>query len=798
MSKKLIIVESPSKCKTIAKYVGSEYIIKASVGHIRQIPTSKDAINMETFEVNYEISEDKKDVVADLKKAAKEADFVYLAADFDREGEQIAYSLEEVLNMPKNKYKRITFTEITKKALEEALKNPRDIDMDLVHAQQTRAICDRIAGFGMSGLLNYKIQKGTSAGRVQSIGLLLLCNNWKNYQQFYKGSADSDYKIIGIFEVKDDKNKIHTLKTTLNKRFKNKTEAKTFLEKCIGKQFSVKDIETSEGRKKAPAPYNTSSMQIDSIRKLGMTAERVAKAAQGLYQNGHCSYIRTDSVSMSDDSLNASEKQIKEEFGNKYSQRKQHQGKGKNTQESHECIRPSDFSKHEVDGTSDEQRLYELIWKRTMSSQMSDCIVDKTLITIVANGIKEEFQCRGEVIKFDGYKKLYTEENLDENKDEDDDKAILPSVKKGQMVSVMQIDGLEIFQRPKALFTEATLLKELEVIGVGRPSTIATISKILTTRLYIDKKDLPAKKRDVCNLQLKNNTVEEEIRTENFGKESGKLIPTDLGMIVCEYLLNNFPDIMNPNYTSQLEVLLDLIAEGKESFLKVLKEFNTLFQENLKKAKGNTDKPGARELGVHPENGLKIYAKLGRFGAMIQLGESVKQEKPKKGEKAKEDKPKSDVKFASIPEGMSIDTITLKEAISLLAWPRLIGEYKDKEVVSNNGRFGPYVKHDGKFVSITQDPAKITIEEAIEAIKTKEAGGGGKSAIKEFDGGKIKVLDGKFGPYINALIGKEKKATNYKIPATFTPADLTKEDCMIIIMGIKANPPKKKFTKKKK
>ncbi len=783
MGKKLIIVESPSKCKTIGKYLGDLYIVKPSVGHIREIPTDKNAINMETFEVNYIVSENKKDVVADLKKAVKEAEFVYLASDFDREGEQIAFSLEEVLKMPKSKYKRITFTEITKKALEDAIKNPRDIDMNLVNAQKTRAICDRIAGFGMSGLLNFKVQRGTSAGRVQSIGLLLICNNWKNYQQFYKGSTASDYKIIGLFEVKDDKNKIHTLKAILNKRFKNKIEANVFLEKCINKKFFIKNIETSEGVKKSPPPYNTSSMQIDAIRKLGMTAERVANAAQGIYQNGHTTYIRTDSISMSDDALNASEKQIKEEFGSKYSQRKQHQSKGKNTQESHECIRPTDFSKHEIEGTSDEKRLYELIWKRAMASQMSNCVVDKTLITIVADGLKEEFQTRGEIIKFDGYKKLYTEENFDENKEEDDDKTILPTVKNGQPINTIQIDGMEIFQRPKALFTEATLLKELETIGVGRPSTIATIKKTLTTRLYIDKKDLPAKKRDVCNVQLKNNTIEEEIRTENFGKEVGKLIPTDLGIIVCDFLLKNFPDLMNQNYTSELEDLLDLIASGKEDFKKVLTEFNNVFQQNLKNAKGNTEKIGVRLLGNDPKSGKPIYAKLGRFGPMIQLGESVKQDKSNKDKKEK-----SDVKFTKIPDDESIESITLENALKLLAWPRLLGEHKGKEVTCAIGRFGPYVKYNDKFYSIKeQDPNTITLKESLEIIKTldeakKENGTANNGKIKEFKKEEIVVLNGKFGAYI------KYKNKNYKISDEYDASKITKEECFDII--------KSKFKKK--
>ncbi len=378
-----------------------------------------------------------------------------------------------------------------------------------------------------------------------------------------------------------------------------------------------------------------------------------------------------------------------------------------------------------------------------------------------------------------------------ENIEEDDDKAILPNVKKGQTVNTMQIDGIEIFQRPKSLFTEATLLKELEIIGVGRPSTIATISKILTTRLYIDKKDLPAKKRDVCNLQLKNNKVEEEIRTENFAKETGKLIPTDLGMIVCDFLLKNFPDIMNPNYTSKLEELLDLIASGKEDFKKVLTEFNTLFQENLKKAKGSTEKPGSRLIGIDPKTGKSVYARLGRFGAMVQLGEAVKQEKPKKGEKPAEEA-KSDVKFGKIPEGKSIETITLKEALEILAWPKHLGEHKGKEIAANTGKFGPYVRWNEKFYSITQDPAEITLEEAIEAIKIKEAGGGGKAAIKEFEKGELKVLDGKFGPYISY------KKKNYKIPSHYTPADLTKEECLSIVGDAKAAPKKKSWGKKKK
>lgn len=783
--KNLVLVESPAKCSKLQKFLGKDFIVMASYGHVRDLDKGNGAIDKKNnFEPTYIISEDKKDLVKKLKEVAKTADCVYFASDLDREGESIAWHLSELLNVPKSKSKRITFNEITEKAILNAISSPRQIDMDLVNAQQARRVLDRLVGFDLSPLL-WKIQKGLSAGRVQSVCLRLVVDREREYQAF---NAEADFKVVGTFEVKDKSNKLQLFKATLGDRFKKKEDAQKFLEKCIGKDFYIKNIETKPAKKSASAPFTTSSLQQEASRKLGFSVDRTMQVAQKLYEAGKITYMRTDSVTLSDEALSGAKEQITKNYGDQYSNKKQFQGKSKNAQEAHECCRPTHFDEQNIVGSIDEQRLYELIWKRTMASQMADAIFDATTAVVACKDFKEEFIAKGWVLKFDGFLSVYNEnsdETEKETEDEEESKS-LPLMLKGQETTYSEIDAYQVFTKPAARYTEASLVKKLEELGIGRPSTYANTISTIMNRGYSEKKDLPAKKRDITTYKLRKNKVEETIKSENFGAEKSKIFPTDIGNVVIDYLVKNFPDVLDYKFTANVENDFDEIAEGKIEWQKMIKNFYEPFSQKVQSAKQSKDSANGERILGKDKNGKSVSARIGRFGPLVQVGLLADGDK------------KEDIKFGKIPEGKSIETITLKEALEILAWPKHLGEHKGKEVVSNTGKFGPYVRWNEKFYSITQDPAEVTLEEAIEAIKIKEAGGGGKGAIKEFDKGNIKVLDGKFGPYISvAGTGKTKKATNYKIPPEYTPSSLTKEECLNIIEGIKAAP-KKKFVKKKK
>lgn len=771
MGKTLIILESPGKVKKIQSFVGDGYIVKASVGHIRDLEKSNKAIDKNTFDVNYVISPDKKDVVKELKELYKKCDDAILMTDPDREGNNIAWHICEVLGIKPESAKRATTTEITKDGVLKAIKNVGKLDMNSVEAGTARRILDRLVGFDLSPLLWSKIQKGLSAGRVQSVAVRIVVEREREITGF---GATSDFKTVAYFDVKDSKNRIHNFKSILNKRFKNKDEARKFLDKAIGSNFKIKSLETKPGKKSPSAPFTTSTIQQEASRKFSFSVDRTMQVAQKLYEGGHISYMRTDSVSLSEEAMNDSKKQITAQFGAKYSNPKQYKGKSSSAQEAHEAIRPTHFENATVTGTDDEQKLYELIYKRTLASQMSDALLDKTTVIIESDKFKEEFVAKGEVITFDGFLKLYMESVDEKDKDEDDNNGSLPEMKKGQELKNTQIQSNELFNKPSPRYTEASLVKHLEELGIGRPSTYATIIKTIQNRGYVEKKNLDAKKRDIYSFTMVDDKIDESIKSENFGAEKGKFFPTNTGTVVTDFLTTHFMDILDYKFTAGVEEKFDLIAKGELQWKKMIEDFYVPFSLKLSVVKGDKTNGAQKDLGIDPKSKKKIIARIARFGPVIQLGEE-----------------KGDIKYVKLPEDKSIDTITLEDALELLKWPKILGEYKNEPIECNTGKFGPYVKHAGKFFSISIEPEKITLEEAIEVIKIKEAGGGGGSnVIKEFKD--IRVLNGKFGPYINY------KKANFKIPAEYSAEKLTEEECLEIVGDGKKKTPKNKYAAAKK
>lgn len=791
----LVIVESPNKCASIRKYLNSDkkntYTVLASVGHIRDLQKSGGIDIENDFKPNWENSPDKFDVIAGLKKAYKEADDLIIMTDADSEGSAIGYHICEVLGVNPKTVKRSIALEITEKAIREAVSKPGKLDMNVVEAAIGRRELDRLFGFKLSPVLWNKVKMGLSAGRVQSPALRIICTRELEHQAFI---AEAEYKVVATFEIKDNKNKIQTFSAVLNKKFKTKKEAEDFLDKIKDKDFTIKSVEKKPGKKVAPAPFTTSAIQMECSRKFGMSPDRTMSTLQSLFAAGLTSYHRTDSTSLSEDILTEAEKIITDKFGKSYSNRKQFTTKNKSAEGAHEGIRPTHLENEKAGSSIDEQKVYELVYKRTVASQMSDAKIDNTVVTLETSGIKENFIARGQVITFDGFLKLYQETVEEKDGDENDSKA-LPDMKQGQNAVHIKVVAGQTYNKPAPRYSEAALIKELESLSIGRPSTYASILSVIQKRGYCEKTEVPSKKRDVITLTLENKKIDEVVRSENYGGDKNKLIPTSVGMLVNKFLCENFPLYVDYDFTAKMEESLDKICDGKLSRVQMLTDFYTPFIDAVKKNQNDGGgKIGVRELGIDPVSGMKVIARLGRFGPMIQLGEAVKQEKPKKGEKTKDDKEKSDIKFASIPKEMSIDTITLKEALELLKWPRNLGEHKKLPVEVSEGKFGPYVKWNSKFFSITLPKETITLEEAIEVIKLKEAGGGGKGALKEFDKGEIKVLDGKFGPYISY------KKKNFKVPAQYEASKLTKDECLEIIGEAKSAPKKKftKFTKKKK
>jgi len=736
------------------------------MGHIRDLPKGGGAIDVENnYEPTYEVSPDKKEVIQKLKKMAEDADMVYLASDEDREGEAISWHLKEVLDLNDAKTRRIVFTEITKKAILNAMESPRGIDIDLVNAQQARRVLDRLVGYELSPILWKKISTGLSAGRVQSVAVRLIVERERAINEFQSKSA---FKVKALFILEGKKNLI----AELPKKFESEAEALKFLEACKGAIYTVLDLEKKPSKRSPSAPFTTSTLQQEASLKLGFSVIRTMTVAQKLYEAGKISYMRTDSVNLSEDAIKAATSEIAKNYGNQYVQERRFQTKSSGAQEAHEAIRPTDFSLTEVGMDEGAQRLYDLIWKRAIASQMANAEIEKTVATIGISTVPETLTATGEVITFDGFLKVYMESSDDD--DDEEAKNMLPPISVGQVLNLGDMRARQEFSRPPARYTEASLVKKLEELGIGRPSTYAPTITTIQKRNYVVKEAREGRERSYKVLTLKDDTVTQESLTEITGAEKNKLFPTNIAMVVNDFLVEHFPDITDYSFTSEIEQEFDEIAAGKLEWKKMIDDFYKPFHKKVKSTE-QVERSSAgknRELGVDPKSGKNVYVKLGKFGAYVQVGENPDDNG---GEKPK---------FASLRNGQFIENISLEDALELMKMPRQMGEFEEKPVVVAIGRFGPYVLHDKKFVSIPkeEDPYTITLDKAIELIQNKRVSDANKT-IKAFDENPdILVLNGRFGPYIKA--GKK----NVKIPKDKDPKDLTLEECV----ELAANAPEKK------
>lgn len=764
MSKNLVIVESPAKAKTIENYLGKDFTVTSSFGHVRDLPKSNDAIDIENnFNPTYVISKDKEDVIRSLRKLAKNAETVWLATDDDREGEAISWHLKEALELDKKDTKRIIFREITKSAILNAIQNPRTIDDDLVNAQQARRILDRLVGFELSPVLWKKVKYGLSAGRVQSAAVRVVVEREREIDAF---NANSFYKIDAIFDVENGKK----LNAELAKRLSEKTLAQQFLENCVAATFKIEDLEKKPAKKSPAPPFTTSTLQQEASRKLGFSVSQTMMIAQRLYEAGHISYMRTDSVNLSVEARQNAENEIKASYGAEYSKNRVYKTKSNSAQEAHEAIRPTNFANRQPVSDGQQQRLYELIWKRAIASQMSDAKLERTIVTIgitkEGKKIQETLKATGEIIKFEGFLKVYLESKDDEEDEENSEtKGVLPPLKVGQELDLEQMTATERFTRPKPRYTEASLVKELEEKGIGRPSTYAPTISTIQKREYVVKESRDGVQRKYSVLTLKSDKISDKTKTETTGAEKNKLFPTNMGMVVNDFLVGNFPNIVDLTFTAQVEEQFDKIADGNLDWEKMLKSFYGEFHPQVEKVgKDGEYASTARELGKDPKTGRVIQARMGRYGALVEklpLDPDDKEQKPE---------------FASLLKGQYLDKITLEDALELFKLPRDVGMFENKKVVAAIGRFGPYIRHDGKFVSIPkeEDPLTINEERAIELIKEKREKDA-KKIIKVFpENEEVRVLNGRWGPYI--AVGKQ----NVKIPKDLDiePKDLTLEKCL--------------------
>lgn len=767
----LVIVESPAKGKTIEKFLGKDYIVKASFGHVRDLAKKGLAVDTaNNFQPTYEIPDDKKKVISELKKLSKESQMVWLASDEDREGEAISWHLFETLNLDENKTKRIVFHEITKEAIQNAILNPRKIDEKLVNAQQARRILDRLVGFELSPILWKKIKPSLSAGRVQSVAVRLIVEREREINEF---NSISNYKITGIFELKDK----NILKAELSKKFNTKEEAKAFLEDLINANFKIENLEVKPGKKSPAAPFTTSTLQQEASRKLGFSVSQTMVIAQRLYESGKITYMRTDSVNLSETAINDAKNEITSSYGANYHFTRRYQTKSKGAQEAHEAIRPTYIKTHSIDGESAEKRLYDLIWKRTIASQMNDALIEKTVATIDISNRKEKFVATGEVLKFDGFLKVYMESSDDENNEENE--GILPPIQIGESLNATKISAVERFTHHPARYTEASLVKKLEELGIGRPSTYAPTISTIQKRGYIVKEDREGSAREYSILTLEKAKITEKVASENTGAEKSKLFPTDIGVVVNDFLVEHFHEILEYNFTAKVEKEFDEIADGEKIWTDMIRNFYTPFHQHVEKTLDHSERAsGERVLGKDPVSGKNIYTRIGRFGPLVQIGEAVEG-----GEKPK---------FASLKKDQRLETLTLEEALELFKLPRKAGNFEDKEMTVAIGRFGPYIKHDSKFYSIPKemDPMSITEAEAVEIIETKRVIEKNKLIQSFTENSEVQVLNGRYGPYI--CISKE----NFKIPKGKDPKTLTLEECL----EIKAKAPAKtgfnRFAKK--
>ncbi|GAB2620739.1 type I DNA topoisomerase [Emticicia sediminis] len=822
MSKNLVIVESPAKAKTIEGYLGKDFTVKSSFGHVRDLPDKELGIDVKNqFLPNYIVSSDKTKVISELKKLAKESETVWLATDDDREGEAISWHLKEALGLT-DATPRIVFREITKKAITTAIQNPRTINMDLVNAQQARRVLDRLVGFELSPVLWQKIRTGErtnlSAGRVQSVAVRVIVDREREIDAH---DSKSSFKVVAQFIVEKGK----VLNAELGKNFEKEADAKAFLEKCVGAIFTIKNLEVKPAKKSPAAPFTTSTLQQEASRKLGFSVLQTMTVAQKLYEAGKISYMRTDSTNLSDEAIEKAKTQIENAYGEKYVKTRKYKTKSESAQEAHEAIRPTDFGTEKVDGDRNEQRLYDLIWKRSIASQMADAELERTIATIGISTTNEELVATGEVIKFDGFLKVYLESNDDED---EENKGMLPPLNIGQILDLAIMKATQRFSKPPARYTEASLVKKLEEMGIGRPSTYAPTISTIIKRNYVVKEDRPGKEREFKEFTLKENAISERVGKENYGTEKAKLFPTNVGMVVNDFLVDNFDAVIDYNFTANVEKSFDTIADGKAEWQNIISNFYKDFHSKIELASDVKSTAGTRELGIDPKSGKKVSVKIGKFGPYVQIGEKDDDEKPT---------------FVSLQKGQLIDTITLEEGLALFDLPKLpreVGFFEDLPIIVSIGKFGPYIKHNDKFYNIDKsedpylidqaraielmtiqrnsndlsqpkdlgiyeglavnigkgrfgpyvkhgdkyynidkktDPSTLTVEGAIEIIKAKKAAESNK-IIKEFEENKtIQVLNGQYGPYIKA--GKR----NVKIPKGTDPATLTLEDCLKLANG---------------
>ncbi len=761
MSKNLVIVESPAKAKTIEGFLGKDFLVMSSYGHVRDLEKKEKGIDIENnFKPFYIISPDKKDVIKQLKKFAADSELVWLASDEDREGEAISWHLKEVLELEPMKTRRIVFHEITKNAILRAIENPRDIDINLVEAQQARRILDRIVGFDLSPVLWRKVRPKLSAGRVQSVAVRLIVEREREIDAF---NSESQYRVTANFIVEDEKGNKYNLKAELPKKFQTEDEANEFLNKCIVAEFTIDSLEKKPVKKTPSAPFTTSTLQQEASRKLRYSVGRTMLIAQKLYEAGKITYMRTDSVNLSEDAIKAAEDQIRKEYGDKYSNTRRFKTKSSTAQEAHEAIRPTYFDAEKIEATKDEQALYDLIWKRAIASQMSDAEIERTTAKINISSTNEQFVAKGEVIQFDGFLKVYIESSDDDT--EKEDSGILPPLKIGEMLNVDNITAMERFTRPPARYTEASLVKRLEELGIGRPSTYAPTISTIQKRGYIIKEERMGNERDYNVLILNGHKkINKEKRTEITGAEKGKLYPADIAMLVNDFLLQNFPRIMDYKFTAHVETELDEIANGEIDWHEMLKEFYYPFKKRVDETIETSERVyGERILGTDPKTGKQLSVRMARFGAVAQLTDlNNPDEKPE---------------YAGLRNTQKLENITLEEALELFKLPRDVGEFEGHIVVAAIGRFGPYVRHDGKFYSLGKlfDPHTIDIDTSIQVIQDKRKKDAEKT-IKTFEQDpEIQVLNGRWGPYIKA--GKK----NVRIPKGVDAASLTYEDTVKLI-----------------
>lgn len=775
MQKNLVIVESPAKAKTIEKFLGKDYHVLSSYGHIRDLKKKDFGIDLKhNYKPLYEVPTDKKKLVAELKSAAKDAEMVWLASDEDREGEAISWHLYETLGLNDERTKRIAFHEITKDAILNAINNPRKINYNLVDAQQARRVLDRIVGFELSPVLWKKVKPALSAGRVQSVAVRLIVEREREIRNF---QTEASYRVIAIFS-KQDKNSLYEVKAELNQRIKTKEEALALLEKLKSASFSIESVVTKPTKRSPAAPFTTSTLQQEAARKLGFTVAQTMRVAQGLYESGKITYMRTDSVNLSSLALGTSKSEIISSYGEKYSFSRNYTTKAKGAQEAHEAIRPTYMSEHTVSGSAQEKKLYDLIWKRTIASQMADAELEKTTVSISASNTDYTFVATGEVIKFDGFLHVYIEDTDDEH--QENDSHLLPPLFKGDHLQMLETSATERSTQRPSRFTEASLVKKLEELGIGRPSTYAPTISTIQNREYVEKKTIEGTPREYNLVVLKNGEILDEKHTEITGADKNKLFPTDTGEVVNDFLTECFPDIMNYNFTAQLEERFDDVAEGKEDWTKLIDGFYKLFHPVVDEVlNAQTEhKVGERVLGTDPKSGRQVSVKIGRFGPMVQIGVQEEEEKPQ---------------FASLQKDQSIATISLEEALRLFDLPRTLGEFEDKVMTVAIGRFGPYIRHNSQFVSLpkTYDPYSITDEEAIELILAKRKKDS-ERLIKDFtEDAELQILNGRYGPYISF------QKNNFKIPKDKEPASLTYDEVMAIINAAPDSAKKGKKTSEK-